>query len=175
VSKLGKVDGFIHSAGIDMTKPVKIMTATDYETLFAINVISGFEVAKILSKNRYLSSNGGSFIYISSVMGILGEPGKVGYSATKGALISGVKSLALELISKKIRVNCLLPGIVETEMVKNLFESLLDDARQAIIKKHPLGLGTPEDIAYCCAFLLSDISRWITGSSITIDGGYSAA
>jgi NAD(P)-dependent dehydrogenase (short-subunit alcohol dehydrogenase family) len=175
VNKLDKVNGFIHSAGIDLTKPLKTMRADDYETLFATNVISGFEIARLISNKKYLSPAGASFIYLSSIMGILGEPGRVGYCASKGALVSAVKAMALEFISKKVRVNCLLLGIVETEMVKNMFESLLDESRQSIINKHPLGLGKPDDVAYFCAFLLSDLSRWITGSSIVIDGGYSAA
>jgi NAD(P)-dependent dehydrogenase (short-subunit alcohol dehydrogenase family) len=174
VGKLGKINGFIHSAGIEMTKILKSMTPADYETLFATNVVAGFELAKLISHKKHLSPAGASFIYISSVRGILGEPGMVGYCASKGALIPAVKAMALELVSKKIRVNCLVLGFVETEMVKNVLESLLPEAQQAILNKHPLGLGTPEDAAYCCAFLLSDLSRWITGSSMVVDGGYSA-
>jgi len=173
--KLGKIDGFIHSAGIEMTKILKSMTPHDYESLFATNVVAGFELAKLISHKKYLPPSGASFIYISSVRGILGEPGMVGYCASKGALIPAVKAMALELAPKKIRVNCLVLGFVETEMVKSSFESLLPEAQQAIVNKHPLGLGTPEDVASCCAFLLSDLARWITGSSIVVDGGYSAA
>jgi NAD(P)-dependent dehydrogenase (short-subunit alcohol dehydrogenase family) len=174
VNKIGKINGFIHSAGIEIIKPILAMKAEDYEKLFAINVISGFEIAKIISHKKNLSPQGASFIYLSSVMGILGETGRVAYCASKGALIAAVKAMALELIPKNVRVNCLLPGIVETPMVKNLLDSLLDESKQAIIDKHPLGLGKPEDIAYWCAFLLSDLSRWVTGSSLVIDGGYSA-
>ena len=175
VNKVGKISGFIHSAGIEIIKPIQFTTAKDYEKIFATNIIAGLELAKIISHKKNLSPQGASFIYLSSVMGILGEPGRVAYCASKGALIAAVKAMAMEFVPKNIRVNCLLPGIVETPMVKNLFDSLLDETKKAIIAKHPLGLGEPEDIAYYCAFLLSDLSRWITGSSLIIDGGYSAA
>ena len=175
VNKIGKISGFIHSAGIEIIKPIQFTTAKDYEKIFATNIIAGLELAKIISHKKNLSPHGASFIYLSSVMGILGEPGRVAYCASKGALIAAVKAMAMEFAPKNIRVNCLLPGIVETPMVMNLFDSLLDETKKTIIAKHPLGLGEPEDIAYYCAFLLSDLSRWITGSSLIIDGGYSAA
>jgi NAD(P)-dependent dehydrogenase (short-subunit alcohol dehydrogenase family) len=90
-------------------------------------------------------------------------------------LLSSAKALALELAQKKVRVNCLLLGIVETEMARNLLEEVPEDARQSIMKRHLLGMGTPADVSHCCVFLLSDLSRWITGSSLVMDGGYSAA
>ena len=103
-----------------------------------------------------------------------GEPGKVAYGSTKAALIGGCKSMALELAPKNIRVNCIMPGLVETEMSKKLFQTIHEHSKQEIVKKHPLGLGQPEDIAHLCMFLLSDASRWITSSAIPIDGGYSS-
>jgi NAD(P)-dependent dehydrogenase (short-subunit alcohol dehydrogenase family) len=107
-------------------------------------------------------------------MGMRGEPGKVGYSSCKAALLGGARSMALELAPKKIRVNCVLPGVVETAMVAKLFRSIPQQARERIIDKHPLGLGQPGDVAHLCMFLLSDAARWITGTGIAIDGGYSA-
>jgi NAD(P)-dependent dehydrogenase (short-subunit alcohol dehydrogenase family) len=175
VKQLGTIDGFIHAAGIEMTKPLRVMSHHDYESLFGINVIAGFELARIISHKKHLSAAGASFIYLSSVMGILGQPGKVGYCASKGALLSSVKALALELAQKKVRVNCLLLGLVETEMARNLLAVVPEDVRQAIIRRHLLGMGTPADVSNYCVFLLSDLSRWITGSSIVMDGGYSAA
>ena len=174
VKHTGKISGFIHSAGIEMTKPLKSMAQNEYESLFATNVISGLELAKIISQKKHFAEEGASFIYVASVMGFLGQPGKVGYCASKGALVPATKAMALELASKNIRVNCLLLGIVETEMANNLLETVPEERKYEIIKRHPLGLGKPEDVAYYCAFLLSDLSRWVTGSSIVIDGGYSA-
>lgn len=174
VEKIGKISGLVHSAGIEMTMPLRSMQSSYYEKMFSVNVIAGFELARIISKKKYLGENGTSFVFISSVMGILGQPGKVAYCASKGALISGAKAMALELAKKNIRINCILPGIIETEMTSKMLESLPGESKKSIIDMHPLGLGKPEDIAYACAFLLSDASRWITGSNLIVDGGYSA-
>ena len=172
--KIGKISGFVHSAGTEMTLPLRSMTSSYYENMFAINVISGFELARIISKKKYLDENGASFVFISSVMGILGQAGKVGYCSSKGALISGAKAMALEMASKHIRVNCIISGVVETEMSNKMFESLPKESKKSVIDMHPLGLGKPNDIAYACAYLLSDAARWITGTNLIIDGGYSA-
>jgi NAD(P)-dependent dehydrogenase (short-subunit alcohol dehydrogenase family) len=174
VEKISKISGLVHSAGIEMTMPLRSMQSSYYEKMFAINVISGFELARIISKKKYFDAGGASFIFISSVMGILGQTGKVGYCSSKGALISGTKAMALELAKKNIRVNCILPGVVETEMLNKMFQGLPEDSKKEIIDMHPLGLGIPEDIANVSAFLLSDAARWITGTNLVVDGGYSA-
>lgn len=174
VDKIGKISGFVHSAGIEMTLPLRSMQPSYYEKMFSVNVIAGFELAKIISKKKYLYKNGASFVFISSVMGILGQLGKIGYCSSKGSLISGVKAMALELASKKIRVNCILPGVVETEMSNEMFQKLSEESKKNIVDMHPLGLGKPEDIAYACVYLLSDSARWVTGTNLIIDGGYSA-
>jgi NAD(P)-dependent dehydrogenase (short-subunit alcohol dehydrogenase family) len=83
--------------------------------------------------------------------------------------------MALELSAKKIRVNCVLPGVVMTEMTEKLFSKMNKEVKEAVIKMHPLGLGKPEDVSNVCMFLLSDLSKWITGSALVVDGGYSAA
>jgi len=174
VEKVGKISGFVHSAGIEMILPLKGMQPSYYEEMFAINVIAGFEIAKIISKKKYLDEKSASFVFISSIMGILGQPGRIGYCSSKGALVSGVKAMSLELAKKNIRVNCILPGVVDTEMSNEMFQRLSEESKKEIIDMHPLGLGKPDDIAYACAFLLSDTSRWITGTNLIVDGGYSA-
>ena len=174
VHKVGKISGFVHSAGIEMTLPLRNMQSSYYEEIFSVNVIAGFELARIISKKKYINKEGASFVFISSVMGMLGQAGKVGYCSSKGALISGAKAMALELAKKNIRVNCILPGVVETEMSNEMFNNLSEESKKTIIEMHPLGLGKPEDIANACAFLLSDASRWITGTNLIVDGGYSA-
>ena len=148
VEKIGKISGLVHSAGIEMTMPLRSMQSSYYEKMFAINLISGFEFARIISKKKYFDDRGASFIFISSVMGILGQAGKVGYCSSKGALISGIKAMALELASKNIRVNCILPGVVETEMSNKMFQGLSEESKKEMIDMHPLGLGIPEDIRY---------------------------
>ena len=170
----GPISGFVHSAGIEKTLPLKASKNQFFREVFDINVFSGFEISRIISNKGIFNSNGASYVFISSIKGKLGEPANIIYCSSKSALLSGVKAMALELAQKKIRCNCVLPGIVETEMVKSLFNSIPVDAKEKIIAKHPLGIGKPEDVASLIVFLLSDHARWITGSDYVIDGGYSA-
>ena len=142
VATLGRIDGFIHAAGIEEPTPIRQMTPEKYIKLFKINVIAGFEIVKIISGKRYLPDSGASYIFISSVMGFLGKPGLIGYCSSKGAVIAGAKVLALELAPKKIRVNSVLPGIIEdTEMTKTLFRILPEEAQQRIHSDAPAGFG----------------------------------
>ena len=173
VSKLGKIDGFINAAGIEQSIPLRNMSASDLRDLYEINVIAAFELARIVSKKKNVNPDAASFIFIASIMGVLGESGKTGYCSSKGGLISGARAIALELAGRNIRVNCLSPAIVETKMTLEMFSKLNDEQISRIRSMHPLGFGKPEDIANLCLFLLSPLSRWMTGSNIIIDGGYS--
>jgi NAD(P)-dependent dehydrogenase (short-subunit alcohol dehydrogenase family) len=174
VSSYGPISGFVSCAGIEKTTPLKASTPKIFKEVFEINVFAGFEIIRIISQKGLVDPTGASYVLLSSVMGRLGELGKVVYCSSKSALSSGMKALALELAVKKIRCNCVLPGIVETEMVKNLFESIPIEAKETIIRNHPLGIGKPDDIASLVCFLLSEKANWITGSEYIIDGGYSA-
>lgn len=173
VGEIGKIDGFIHCAGIEMTAPLQSMNSAKFNQLFSVNTIAAFEFSKILSKKKYFNNLGASFIFISSVTGLLGVNGKIGYCSSKAALIAGAKAMALEFANKKIRVNTILPGMVDTEMFQKIKEELSEGSLLEITKKHPLGIGQPSDVANLSAFLLSDLSKWITGSDYIIDGGYS--
>jgi NAD(P)-dependent dehydrogenase (short-subunit alcohol dehydrogenase family) len=174
VNEFGKISGFIHCAGIEKTLPLRQMKPSHYYDLFNINAISGFELAKIISKKNNHEKISTSFVFISSVMSELGQPGKIGYCSSKGALVAGSRAMALELAKKNIRVNCVLPGMVKTEMFENIFNTLPIDSQNSITNMHPLGLGKPDDVANMCVFLLSDLSKWITGTNFRVDGGYSA-
>jgi NAD(P)-dependent dehydrogenase (short-subunit alcohol dehydrogenase family) len=175
VGKTGPINGFIHSAGIELILPLSVTKPAHYQELFATNVIAGFEFARILSKKKYAAPEGGSFVFISSVMGFLGEVAHSAYCSSKGAIIAGVKALALELAEKKIRVNCVSPAQIEgTEMTMKMRESLNDQNKKDIFSMHPLGYGNTDDVAYGCIYLLSDASKWVTGTNLIIDGGYSA-
>jgi NAD(P)-dependent dehydrogenase (short-subunit alcohol dehydrogenase family) len=170
----GPVDGMVHSAGIEMTRPLKMLKPKNMQEVFEINVTAGLNLARILTKSNNWCNDGGSIVYISSIVGDVGQPGKIGYSASKGAIIAAAKSMALEFASKGIRVNCILPAMVRTPMSQNLLASLSSDARENIEKMHPLGIGSVEDVSNACGFLLSDLSKWITGTAMVVDGGYSA-
>ncbi|HVD98339.1 MAG TPA: SDR family oxidoreductase [Cytophagaceae bacterium] len=169
-----KIDGFIHSAGIELTLPLRNNKEEIYQKVFSVNVLSGFEFAKVLSHKKYLPEQGASFVFLSSIMGLLGEAGKVAYCSSKGAVIAGVRALAIELASKKIRVNSISPAMVETEMATELFSKISEESKNEILKLHPLGIGKPEDVSWACIYLLSEASRWVTGTNLIIDGGYSA-
>jgi NAD(P)-dependent dehydrogenase (short-subunit alcohol dehydrogenase family) len=173
IAVLGKISGFIHCAGIEKTLPLKKHTPQLYHDIFSVNVISGFEIAKILSLKKYKAEDSG-FVFISSVAGMVGEIGKAAYSASKGAVVSGARSLAMELSRSGIRVNSISPAMVDTPILEKMFEGIGEEAAEEILKKHPLGIGKPEDVANACIFLLSDAARWITGTNLVVDGGYSA-
>jgi NAD(P)-dependent dehydrogenase (short-subunit alcohol dehydrogenase family) len=175
VGKTGKFSGFIHSAGIDINSPINVTKPENFEALFATNVIAGFEFAKTLSKRKYSDESGSSFVFIASIMSIVGNPSLSVYSASKGAIVSGIRSIALELVNKKIRVNAISPGqIRDTKMTIDKFSLLTDEDIAKIADCHPLGMGCAEDVANGCVYLLSDASKWVTGTNLIIDGGYSA-
>jgi len=169
-----RFDGMVHCAGIEVVVPLKIIKPEHYEKSFAVNVIAGFELTKHVTRKKHFNPDGGSIVLIASVMGTVGSPVKAAYCSSKGALIGGMKALALELASKKIRVNTVSPAMVVTGMSKALLEKVDEAEMRAIESVHPLGLGQPDDVANACAFLLSDAARWITGTDMLVDGGYSA-
>jgi NAD(P)-dependent dehydrogenase (short-subunit alcohol dehydrogenase family) len=173
IRSFGPIDGIVHSAGVELTLPLNMMKPKHFQSLFNINVISGFDLTGILLKRRLFSKNA-SIVFIASIMGILGQSGKVGYCSSKGALISGVKALALELAPLGLRANSILPAVCKTKMTTEFMDNLTDEALDKVLKMHPMGLGDPDDIALAAVYLLSNASKWITGSSLIVDGGYSA-
>ena len=170
---IGKIAGFIHCAGVEKTLPLKKQTSEVFQSIFDINVFAGFELAKIISLKKYKAEKA-SFVFIASVAGMVGESGKTIYSASKGAVISGARSMSMELARSDIRVNSISPAMVKTPILEKMFDGIGEEATQNIIKKHPLGIGEPEDVANACVFLLSDAAKWITGTNLVIDGGYTA-
>jgi len=174
VAKIGKIHGVINSAGISTTLPFKMVTPVKLNEFFQVNVFAAMNLARLVTKKAYISEKGGSIVFISSVMGIIGEVGKSLYGMSKGALISGSRSLALEFAEKKIRFNCVSPGVVTSPMSKDVVYSKDEESFNKIKSYHPLGLGQPEDVANACMFLLSDAAKWITGSNLVVDGGYTA-
>lgn len=174
VAKAGKLHGVIHSAGISTTLPLKLVTPDKMDLFFRTNVYGAINLTKQVTRKAVMADSGGSIVFISSVMGAVGEVGKTLYSLTKGALISASKSLAIELAPRSIRVNCVAPGVVETPMSANAVYSQDEQLLNRIKSCHPLGLGRAEDVANSCVFLLSDAARWITGTTLFVDGGYTA-
>lgn len=168
----GLFTGFVHCAGVDITKPYKLLKEADFDLLYKLNVTTPFSIAKELVNKSVFNKEGGSLVWIGSVMGSLGQKGKIAYSANKSAIDGLVKSFALELAPRKIRVNSIAPGIVKTPLTNDLFSKISQESVYEIEKMHPLGVGEPEDVSNLIAFLLSDQSKWITGTTHYIDGGY---
>lgn len=171
VSKHGKFDGLIHAAGVEMTKPIKLLTPEDYEYVFRVNTLSGLELAKQISGIKNFNKSG-AIVFISSITGIIARTGVAAYSASKGAMISAARVMALELSKRGIRVNCISPGTILTPLMNNYLSTLTEEQRDNRISGFPLDLGKTTDISYTSIFLLSDASRWITGQNIVVDGGY---
>ena len=165
----GRIDCLVNNAGIVYNRKIGMITREETERMFLVNVIAALELLQLTSR-LMARCGGGSIVNIASVTAVLGSPGQVAYSATKGAIISMTKSAAKELASQGIRVNAVAPGIVKTERFKELYESDGDkiDAR---IERIALGrLGTPEDVAHACAFLASDRANYLSGQILGVDG-----
>ena len=174
VRNLGKIHGMVHAAGISTTLPLRAINAEKIHNFMDVNVVGAIELSKVLCKKVHFSEEGGCIIFITSVMSSVGEAGKTIYGMTKGALVAAAKSMAVELARKKIRVNCISPGVVRSPMSESAFYSRSDEAIRTIESLHPLGLGETEDVANAAIYLLSDAGRWVTGANLMVDGGYTA-
>lgn len=172
-NKHGPLSGLFHAAGVGMVKMISIVKPKDIDMVFSSSIKAALMLARGFIQNSVFISNAASLVFMSSAASICGVPGMTVYSASKAAIDGLVRSLACELAPKKVRVNSIVAGAVKTDMHEKLIERMNPDEIMAYEKKHPLGFGNPEDIAYAAAFLLSDASSWITGTSLVVDGGYS--
>lgn len=172
--KYGRFHGLVHCAGIHKTLPLRAMESDTLGELFSTNVTAGFMLVKGI-RHKQVRGESLSIVLLSSAVGLVGQSGVSAYSASKGAVISAAKSLALELARESIRVNCVCPGVVMTPMTEALKDSIGTSAFAAIETAHPLGLGEARDVANAITFLLSDDARWITGTALSVDGGYTAS
>lgn len=173
VNLCGPLDGLVHAAGVGGHTPLRFLTSTSVESLFRINYTSAALLATAFRKKGRFRKPA-SLVFVSSVSGVVGQAGMSTYSATKAALLAFVRCAAAELASEGIRVNSVVPGYVRTPMTAATEQRLLPEQIKAIADKHLLGVGEPEDVAAAIGFLLSDASRWITGTSLTVDGGFTA-
>ena len=172
VLKMGPIDGLVNCAGISTTLPFKLVAPEKMEEFFETNVFATIELTRQVLSIKNVNKKGASVIFFASIMGCVGENAKSLYGMTKGALISGCRSLAIEYAPKRIRVNVISPGVVETPINKNQPYLADPERRKRTESLHPLGLGTPVDVANACVYLLSDASRWVTGQNLIVDGGY---
>ena len=170
VQRFGEPHILFNNAGIAIRRTVADSEPEDWDRVMAINVRGAFLCSKFCLPHF---SSGASIIHSASVTGITGVRGRAAYSTAKGALIALTRNMAVDYASRGIRVNCVCPGFVRTPLIR----ALLEDPKRTerLIGMHPLGrLGEPEDVANAVLFLASSDSAWITGTSLVVDGGFSA-
>lgn len=171
VDTLEPLDGIVLNAGAVKLAPIAFINDATVDELFEVNVQSSIRLVQRLVRKKKIKK-GASLVFISSISTQKATIGNAVYNATKGAVNAFVKSLALELASKKIRVNAIMPGFVPTGILNS--SGISEEELEAHRKNYPLGrYGKPEDIAYLAIFLLSDQSSWMTGSLVNLDGGFS--
>lgn len=172
VEQVEEIQGLVLCAGRGMTSPFPFSTKDKFQTVFDVNFFAPVELLRLLVKKKKLQK-GSSVIFVSSIGGIASfQYGNGIYGASKAALNSMMKFCARELAAKKIRVNSVNPGMVNTKLIQGGIIS--EEQHKLDMEKYPLKrYGEPEDIAYGIIYLLSDASSWVTGHSLIIDGGYS--
>lgn len=167
LEEFGSIDVLINNAGITKDNLLMRISEEDFDKVIEINLKSVFNLTKAVIRPM-MKQRSGSIINMSSVVGVQGNAGQTNYAASKAGMLGFTKSVALELGSRNIRCNAIAPGFIETEMTAKLDEKVVDGWRQAIPLKRG---GAPEDIANACVFLASDMSAYITGQTLNVDGG----
>lgn len=167
MTAFGKLDGLVNNAGITKDQLLLRMKTQDFDTVMDVNLKGTFLCTRVAVKHM-MKARTGSIVNITSVIGQMGNAGQANYAASKGGTEAFSKSIAQEVGSRKIRVNCVAPGFIVTDMT----DKLSDAQKDAILSKVPLqDLGSTDDIAHAVSFLLSDKSRYITGHTLSVNGG----
>ena len=167
LDKMGKVDILVNNAGITKDNLILRMSQAEWDAVLNVNLKGTFNCIKAVSRPM-VKQRSGRIISIASIIGLIGNPGQANYAASKAGIIALTKTVAKELASRNINANAVAPGFIQTEMTAKL----PDDIKKKMLEAIPLAkLGTPQDVANLCLFLASDESSYITGQTITIDGG----
>lgn len=167
LKEFGSVDVLINNAGITKDNLLMRMSEADFDKVLEVNLKSVFNLTKAVIRPM-MKQRKGSIINMSSVVGVKGNAGQANYAASKAGILGFTKSVALELGSRNIRCNAIAPGFIETEMTEKLDENTVNEWRKVIPLKRG---GKPQDIANACVFLASDMSDYITGQTLNVDGG----
>lgn len=172
VSQFGRIDIVVNNAGILLPGTAESHNEEEWQQTFDVNVRGMWQLSRA-TLPHLRAAGGGSIINIGSVLSLVGARNRVAYAASKGAVLAMTRAMALDHAAENIRVNCICPGIVETEMVANF--NMSETAYNQRLAMHPAGrFGKPEDIAGLAVFLVSDAAAWITGVAYPVDGGYLA-
>lgn len=174
IGRFKRIDVLVNNAGVLLPGTAEQISEEDFDQTFNVNVRGLWLLSRaVLPHMRASNGGGGSIINIGSVLSMLGARNRVAYAASKGAVLAMTRAMALDHAAEQIRVNCICPGIVETELVARFNTD--ENVRRQRLAMHPVGrFGQPEDVAGLAVFLASDESAWITGTAQTVDGGYSA-
>jgi len=167
LNDFGNIDILVNNAGITKDNLLMRMGEEDFDRVLEVNLKSVFNLTKAIQR-PFLKQRKGSLIHMSSVVGVKGNAGQANYAASKAGIIGFSKSIALELGSRNIRSNVVAPGFIETEMTEKLPEDVVQGWRDGIPLKRG---GKPQDVANTCVFLASDLSNYITGQVLNVDGG----
>lgn len=173
LESVGVVDGYVHSAGIVQNNPIQFFNKELYDQIRTVNLDSSLVILSHLLKKKKFNKPA-SVVFVSSISGMYGMKGNGLYGITKSALNIMAKTYANELAGKKIRVNAVAPGMVNTQITLDANDFLSEEVINEDKKKYPLGYGEPEDVALPIVFLLSEASKWITGQVMVLDGGRTA-
>lgn len=167
INSMPALYGMVHAAGISKHLPLKFINQQELDTIMHTNFFSAVELTRVLLRHKKILS-GGSLVYISSVAASYASLGHIMYMSSKAALNAFVRGVALELAPRGIRANAVMPGMIETSL-----SPVIDQAmRQKDLANYPLGrYGRPDEVAWAAIYLLSDLTNWMTGSFITLDGG----
>jgi NAD(P)-dependent dehydrogenase (short-subunit alcohol dehydrogenase family) len=171
VQEHGALSGVFHSAGISFLRPARMTKQSHLNDIFNSSLFAAFGIARTASQKNTIV-DGGSLVFMSSVAGSAGQQGMTAYSAAKAGIDALVRSLACEMAARKIRVNSIVAGAVKTAMHDSWFNGSSSSAIEEYEKSHLLGFGEIDDISNAALFLLSSTSRWVTGTSLVIDGGH---
>lgn len=172
-NEFGSFDGLVHCAGIQAPMPIRACSLEHWRKVTSINLDVSFMLLKGL-RQRGVKAEEASVVFISSVMSKAGEPSLAPYCASKAGLDGLVRAAALELASERIRINSIAPGMVNTPLLQDLLARVGTDAVNRALELHPLGIGEVSDTTNAICFLLSSRARWITGTTLVVDGGYLA-
>jgi NAD(P)-dependent dehydrogenase (short-subunit alcohol dehydrogenase family) len=169
-----QLGGLVHCAGVHWLRPIQVTSADHYQEMLDSHLKSTFHLLKEAISQRAFSKNGASVVLMSSAAALQGGAGSFAYASAKGGLVAATRVAAMEFANRKVRVNAILPGVVDTPQSRAFLEKMSLEQQDAIRKDHPLGIGTPEDVAAAAEFLLSPGARWITGTTLVVDGGLTA-